>query len=244
MSTEFNDLKKEIDELKNEVYSLKKTSRFQGFAGNAFSKLSIAAGIFITVLIASVLLYAAQISFTDGTVISASDVNHNFNELYTAVQEINDRISMTSKVINVTVHRNDTSSGLLPLAALIELDTFTVDKKSPTSILIIQGTINTYISPSAQRVSYFSQYWQYGSESEAQGQTFSDDNSNYLGNYEEYRPIPTSAIISGHATTGPQTLKLVYKSRNGVNGRPFHGYNVSLGSSKTESVYTVWEVEM
>lgn len=55
------------------------------------------------------------------------------------------------------------------------------------------------------------------------------------------------AVISGHSTTGPQTLTFRYYAVNGDTGnRPFVNYNPNASDdarlAQTCSVYTVWEI--
>jgi len=57
-----------------------------------FRKTNVIAGIVITAMIASAVLFAAQISFQDNTIISAGDVNNNFTELFTRMQSAENSI--------------------------------------------------------------------------------------------------------------------------------------------------------
>ena len=79
-----------IDELEQKIENMEKSRRgaVRDFLKKSFSKTSVLVGIFITAVISSIIVYAAQVTFTDGTVISADDVNNNFTELYTKVNEL------------------------------------------------------------------------------------------------------------------------------------------------------------
>jgi microcystin-dependent protein len=75
----------ELERLKAEVDRL--SSNRPGFWKRTFSKTSVLIGIALTFIVSSLIVYAATISkpynFTDGTVISAGEVNADFNALYT-----------------------------------------------------------------------------------------------------------------------------------------------------------------
>lgn len=79
-------LKREIEDLKRARGSTLSLNRFGKFIKKSFTKLNLVIGIVITLVASSLIVYATQISkpytFTDGTVISASEVNANFDALY------------------------------------------------------------------------------------------------------------------------------------------------------------------
>lgn len=74
-----------IEKLEKEIAVLKGSklrNRFRNFFSKSFTKVHWIIGIVIVVVASSLIVYATQITFTDGTVISASEVNSNFTELY------------------------------------------------------------------------------------------------------------------------------------------------------------------
>lgn len=83
-----------IEQLEKEIIDLKASVKNRkGFFLKAFSKLNVITGVFISALITSAVLYAAQISFTDGDPISADQVNGNFTELYDAIASMDTLLS-------------------------------------------------------------------------------------------------------------------------------------------------------
>ncbi len=142
------------------------------------------------------------------------------------------------KIVNVTVRENSSrfSIGVSPS---ITLESFTIDKKSPTSFLLIQGTI----SGKGRFSSNLTQGWKYGSGTEITAQSMDRPED-----MDASVVIPTTAVISGHSTTGSQTMVFRYFSQDGSAGdKPFVVYNPNsiddprLG--QTKSIYTVWEIE-
>jgi len=82
MIVEHNELLQKIEKLEREVAQLKSAYGFKSFIKRLFNKSSFIIGIVITAILTGFLAWAAQIIFTNGTVISATDVNSNFTELY------------------------------------------------------------------------------------------------------------------------------------------------------------------
>jgi len=81
-----NDLLQKIEQLEQKVSALENQKQgIRKYFSTAFRKTNVIIGIVISVMIASAILFAAQITFTNGTVISATDVNANFTELYNSV---------------------------------------------------------------------------------------------------------------------------------------------------------------
>jgi hypothetical protein len=141
------------------------------------------------------------------------------------------------KFVNVTTHVGNTRTVLMAAPQLV-LETFTVDKRSPTSILIVEGAISAFGSSA----SGMQQGWKYGGAPEilAQGLTYSTNDANLV--------IPTKAVIAGWTTTGPQPLTLRYFSSGaGSDGKPFLVYNPNNAEhprlAQTQSVYVVTEIE-
>jgi len=147
---------------------------------------------------------------------------------------------INGKVINVTVRKNGTRATLVNNTEHV-LESFTVDKKSATSLLVIQGSFSAWFT-GAQA---FQQVWQFGAgvEEKAQAAIYTLGPSS-TGNAS--MTISTTAVIVGHTTTGPQTLAFKYKSA--ASSRPFATYNpdstddANFGNG-TQAVFLVWEIE-
>jgi hypothetical protein len=159
--------------------------------------------------------------------------------LTTAPYSFNALTGLGAKIVNVTVQQNSTRT-LLPTSSSIIMESFIVDKKSSSSLLLIQGTISGFGAYSGA----MTQGWKYGNSAEviAQGLTYTTTPSPYSLVFQ------TSAIISGHLTTGPQILVFRYFAQDGSSGnKPFNVYNPNAADetrlAQTRSVYTVWEIE-
>lgn len=107
--------------------------------------------------------------------------------------------TVSGKVIGVTYHVSGTRTVLSPTAS-IAMESFTVNKRSPTSILIVQGTL----SGRGNHAGDMQQGWKYGSGTEVMAQSVMYGQTVYSKIYS------TSAVIAGHATTGPQTMVFRY----------------------------------
>lgn len=83
-----NDLEQKIAELQNK--------KEKPIRSKLFKKLNIVLGVTIALVITSFLIYATQNTFTDGTIISAAEVNNNFNELYAEDASLNARVNCRS----------------------------------------------------------------------------------------------------------------------------------------------------
>ncbi len=79
---ENDELLQKIEKLEWEVAQLKSSHGFKSFIKRIFNKSSFIIGIVVIAIFTGFLAWAAQIMFTNGTVISATDVNSNFTELY------------------------------------------------------------------------------------------------------------------------------------------------------------------
>jgi len=140
-------------------------------------------------------------------------------------------------IINVTTHTNSTRRSM-PSTNSITMETFAVEKRSPTSILLIQGTVSGHGNASGD----MQQGWRWGSNPEFLAQSVMYDNTNYSKIYG------TTAVMTGITQTGTQNMVFRYFTANGQTGnRPFNTYNQN-GSTEgrngqTRSVYVVWEIE-
>jgi hypothetical protein len=142
-----------------------------------------------------------------------------------------------AQVVNVTTFVSSTRV-VMPDAATITMESFTVDKKSPTSNLLIEGTISGWADASGS----MTQGWRLGSGTEVTAQSLFYDEGDHS------KLFPSSAWITGHTTTGPQTLVFRYFTANGGGGnKPFVTYNPNgtddARLAQTRSVYRVWEIE-
>ena len=147
---------------------------------------------------------------------------------------INDRVG---NITNITIHEND-ERFVTTAGSPIELDSFGVDKKSPTSILLINGTIAGFSGNTGTMM----QRWEYGVESSVIAQSLMYDENGLSKIY------PTTAVIRNHTTIGFQSLKLSYYNNDGSGGyRPIYVYNPNSTDhahlGQTRSVYTVYEIE-
>lgn len=143
----------------------------------------------------------------------------------------------SSKVINVTTVISSTRVALGTSSSSV-LETFNVDKKSPTSMLIIDGVLSGKNTNSGS----MQQGWKYGSSAEvlAQGLTYTAQPHGVT--------LPTKAIITGHTTTGIQLMTFRIFTNDGSSGsQPFGIYNPNSTDDarlgQTRSVYTISEVE-
>ncbi|MFT6145315.1 MAG: hypothetical protein ACJAZO_001345 [Myxococcota bacterium] len=143
----------------------------------------------------------------------------------------------TGVVVGVTTH---VTSGrrVLPITNSIQMESFTVDKKSSTSILMVQGTISGFGNYSGS----MQQGWRFGSNPEVLAQSTMYDNTSHS------RIFSTSVVMSGIGQVGPQNLVFRYFSQNGsASDRPFVTYNPTSADDarigSTQSVYVVWEIE-
>jgi hypothetical protein len=114
---------------------------------------------------------------------------------------------------------------------------FTVDKKSPTSFLLIDGTISGFGLVN----SAITQGWKYGAGNEVVAQSIQ------AGNSGSSHLFGTKLLITGHTTTGPQTLTFRYFTVAGGASQPFSVYNPNGADdtrlAQTRSSYVVWEIE-
>ena len=144
--------------------------------------------------------------------------------------------AINGRVLDVTTYTNSTRQAL-PTSSSITMASFTVNKLSSTSTLVIQGTMSGANEYSGQ----MQQGWKLGSGTEFNGQTCSYQN-NTLG-----RVLSTAAVISGHTTTGSQTMVFRYYSVNGTTNKPFDVYNPNASDdprlAQTSSLFSVTEVE-
>lgn len=122
------------------------------------SRLHIIAGLFLSAVFASAILYAARTVFVDGDLISAQQVNDNFAELYTRVTSLEttfDGVTRTDNVIqfsgvNVQIvsgtgHTYDTPNGLGNLIVGYDEPRDTDSVKSGSHNIVV-GSFHNYQS--------------------------------------------------------------------------------------------------
>jgi hypothetical protein len=142
-----------------------------------------------------------------------------------------------TKFVNLTIIDSSTRAVISP-ATSITLESFLYDKKSPTSYLLIEGTISARNTAAGA----MQQGWRLGSGTEALAQSLT-----YTAQVHTV-VIPTKAVISGQTTTGPQIMTFRYFTADNTTGNePFGVYNPNSTDDtrlgQTHSVYTIWEME-
>ena len=144
--------------------------------------------------------------------------------------------AINGRVLDVTTYTSGTRQAFAASASLT-MASFTVNKLSSTSTLVIHGTM----SGRGEHAGDIQQGWKLGSGTEFNGQTCSYQN-NTLG-----RVLSTAAVISGHTTTGSQTMVFRYYSVNSTTNKPFDVYNPNASDdprlAQTSSLFSVTEVE-
>ena len=144
--------------------------------------------------------------------------------------------AINGRVLDVTTYTDSTRQAL-PISTSVTMASFTVNKLSSTSTLVIQGTM----SGKGEHAGHLQQGWKLGSGTEFNGQNVSYQNNN------EGRVVSTSALIVGHTTTGSQTMVFRYYSVNSGQNKPFQIYNPNASDdarlAQSSSVFTVTEVE-
>lgn len=82
-----------IEQLEKRISELEtKPNGIKNYFKKAFRKTNVIIGIAAAALATGIILYAAQITFTDGTVISAADVNSNFKQLFDKTSALESKI--------------------------------------------------------------------------------------------------------------------------------------------------------
>lgn len=107
-----NELLQKIEKLEQEMSELKnRKSGFRRYFGRAFRKTNVIAGIVITAIIASAVLFAAQTinltEFVDGSVISASEVNNNFLALKNSVLSVEQNVPSAENFLGEIANDTD-----------------------------------------------------------------------------------------------------------------------------------------
>lgn len=147
-----NELFQKIEYLEKEVSELKnRKSGFQRYFGRAFRKTNVIAGIVITVMIASAVLFAAQTinltEFVDGGVISAGEVNNNFlalkNSVLAVEQNAQSAESFLGEIVNdIDIETNNSGPVKFAQKQNSNSDIFEVVTDSPFGVKIKKaGTI-------------------------------------------------------------------------------------------------------
>jgi hypothetical protein len=141
--------------------------------------------------------------------------------------------SSGSGLINVTYIKDNVRKALTDASSVVSLETFTVNKKSSSSILVVSGVLSCfqgYSGGSAIGIKY-------GSGAEQFVGT-----TTYVPSYGA--AIPVKAVIAGHTTTGAQSLVIR------VSGpyRPCNILNPTSGDypgyvNQTSSDFVIEEIE-
>lgn len=223
-----------VEETRADIAALRREVRRLKLAGLVVLGLAVAA----VPLFMRASAVGSLTTFSNGTVADASAINGNFGALATAVNDNNTRISSleSGRVVGVTTFR-DCTRLVVPTTAQYNLAQFSVNKKSSTSRLLIQGVVSGKNNASGS----MQQEWIYGSTTVAAQGVMYDDTPHG-------KVFPTAAVITGHTTTGAQTLTFRYRSNNGATGeQPYTVHNPNSTDDarlgQTCSVYWVTEVE-
>lgn len=145
--------------------------------------------------------------------------------------------STVGRVLKVTTHTasdRQVTPGTAPSSYI--LDSFEVDKQSPTSALIVQGTLSGLGSGSEGAALS----WTYGTSPPVRAQL-----AGVTAN--QWSAVPTTVVLADTGLTGINELTVrVNTGRN--TQAPFGVYNPNTTDNTTmptnQSVFTVWEVEM
>lgn len=147
------------------------------------------------------------------------------------------QITGVSKILNVTTFTSTTRRSL-PAVANYVLESFDVEKMSPTSMLIVQATISGREEYS-DHVQFF---WDYAGTT-APGQQYGSDNIAALRG----KNVSQQVVFSGVTATGVNTMQLRWQSMSNDADRPFNTYNPNSSDDarlqQTSSTYLVWEIE-
>ena len=176
--------------------------------------------------------------------ISAANISSdsNYNDVVAELTSIKERLALLesyTKIINLTTHENGVRRVLTP-GLSIEMESFIVNKKSPTSTLLIQGTISGWKGHAGN----MQQQWQYGDYVVDAQSVMYDENA--WG-----RIYTTTALILSYPVTGDHIMTFRYCSNFDDNHMPFTVYNPNASDdlsynrlNQTKSVYLVWEIEI
>lgn len=226
------------EELRSELEALRRQMRRE----TRLTRLGGLAVLVSAVVLVPLALRAAAVgsmaTFTNGTVADAAQINGNFGALTTAVNDNDTRIGSleSGRVRGITTFK-DCTRLVIANAVSFNLAQFTVNKKSATSKLLIQGVLAGKNDASGS----MQQEWIYGTTTAAAQGVMYDENGHG-------KVFPTAAVIEGHTTTGSQTLTFRYRSHDGGTGqKPYTVHNPNSTDDsrlqQTCSVYWVTEVE-
>jgi len=160
-------------------------------------------------------------------------------EVSSGIKTSNAPITLSGKIINVTIHENSTRTEFESNKyTSFTLESFAVDKKSPTSYLLIQGTLSGH----GANAGHLTQGWKYGS-----GEEYYSQSIMYSGN-DWGKIYQTTAVIKNHSTVGNQNLLFrMFEKEAYYKEPPFKIYNPNSSDDKrlhqTKSIYVVWEIE-
>ena len=160
-------------------------------------------------------------------------------EISSGIKSSNAPITLSGKIINVTIHENSNRIVFESKKyTSFTLESFAVDKKSPTSYLLIQGTLSGH----GPRAGHLTQGWKYGDGDEYYSQSIMASGIDWGIIFQ------TTAVIKNHSTVGNQNLLFrMFEKEAYYKEPPFKIYNPNSSDDKrlhqTKSIYVVWEIE-
>jgi len=160
-------------------------------------------------------------------------------EVSTGIKSSNAPITLSGKIINVTIHENSNRIVFESQKyTSFTLESFAVDKKSPTSYLLIQGTLSGH----GANAGHLTQGWKYGN-----GEEYYSQSIMYSGN-DWGKIYQTTAVIKNHSIVGNQNLIFrMFEKEVYYKEPPFTVFNPNSIDDKrlhqTKSIYVVWEIE-
>ncbi len=140
-------------------------------------------------------------------------------------------------ILGVTFY-SDNARVALGLSGSVTLETLSVNKVSPTSTLLIEGTLSGYGDYSGA----MTQQWQCVTTTgtisvTAQGNTYTAQQYSVV--------VPTRAVMTG-VPAGSNVLTLRYFDYSGNSDKPFNVYNPNSTDDprfgQTQSVFYIWEI--
>ena len=131
-----------------------------------------------------------------------SHKNEEVNKLTEEIKELKKNLAIkdnTNNLINITIYKDSTRRDYVNGQPVIK---FKVNKKRPETTLLVQANLCVHGEGNAETC----QFWKYG------GTTSCGQSECYSNNSGYARSVMCSCVITGHATTGEQELKLEWLS--------------------------------